>query len=201
METTLAISRKLLTQALKVTEMKRREFLGTVAATGVAAGTNLNDLLGADATHAGHQHADCHPTYATIQDAIASPRETVAFVPAITVGTTSKHTDYMATVDVDPDSSSYGTIVGRFAMPQAGDELHHYGWNACSSCHGEGHRRYLVIPGLASGNLYIVDAIDPKQLRLHKTISGEEIAGKTNLSTPHTVHCRAGWHDHDLDAR
>ncbi len=86
-------------------------------------------------------------------------------------------------------------------MPQAGDELHHYGWNACSSCHGEGHRRYLVIPGLASGNIYIVDAIDPKQLRLHKTISGEEIAAQNQpLDASHRALPR-GWHDHDLDAR
>jgi selenium-binding protein 1 len=44
---------------------------------------------------------------------------------------------------------------------------------------------------LASGNIYIVDAADPTNLKLHKTISGREIAERTNLSTPHTVHCRA----------
>ena len=166
--------------------MKRREFLGTVAATALAANSDHRRGLGAD-----HNHGQCHPTYATIADAIAAEPETFAFVPAITVGTASKHPDFMATVDVDPKSPRYGSIVGRFAMPQPGDELHHYGWNACSSCHGKGHRRYLVVPGLTSGNIYIVDAVDPTQLRLHKTIPGSEIARKTNLSTPHTVHCRA----------
>ena len=122
---------------------------------------------------------------------MAAPAETHAFVPAIYVGTKTEQPDYMATVDVDPKSNTYGQVVGRFAMPAPGDELHHYGWNACSSCHGEGHRRYLVVPGLASGNIYIVDAANPADLKLHKTISGDEIVRRTNLSTPHTVHCRA----------
>lgn len=165
--------------------MKRREFLGNVAATGLLAGPMVSRLLAED------HHTVCHPTYKTVADAILSPPEKFAFVTAITVGTKSKHPDYLATVDVDPQSKTYGQVVGRFSMPTPGDELHHYGWNACSSCHGEGHRRYLVVPGLASGNVYILDSIDPTQLTLHKTISGEEIARKTNLSTPHTVHCRA----------
>ena len=131
------------------------------------------------------------PTYASIAEAMASPPEKYAFVPVITVGTKSTHADYLATVDVDPDSKTYSQVVGRFSMPVPGDELHHYGWNACSSCHGKGHRRYLVVPGLASGNIYILDAVDPVHLKLHKTIDGDEIANKTNLSTPHTVHCRA----------
>ncbi len=167
--------------------MKRREFLGTVAATGIAASTDVPFAL---AEEHDHDHAQCHPTYATIQDAIHSPREKFAFVPAINVGTKSTHPDYMATVDLDPDSDSYGKVIGRFAMPTPGDELHHYGWNACSSCHGDAHRRFLVVPGLASGNIYILDAVDPANLKLHHTISGKDIAKKTNLSTPHTVHCR-----------
>ncbi len=169
--------------------MKRREFLGSVATSGILTGSMAANLL-ADQPHHHHQEA-CHPTYASIEDAIASPAEKFAFVPAILVGTKSRHADYLATVDVDPKSKTYGQVVGRFSMPTPGDELHHYGWNACSSCHGTGHRRYLVVPGLASGNIYIIDAADPADLKLHKTISGKEIAQKTNLSTPHTVHCRA----------
>lgn len=175
----------------QVYAMKRREFLGTVAASGAVAGAGFNRLWAEQDQDAALEAARCHPSYATVQDAMKSPAETYAFVPAITVGTKSSHSDYMATIDVDPKSKTYGEVVGRFAMPQSGDELHHYGWNSCSSCHGEGHRRYLIIPGLASGNIYIVDAIDPKNLRLSKTISGDEIAKKANLATPHTVHCRS----------
>lgn len=164
--------------------MKRRDFVSSLAATGALA-ASTPPVWSSD------EHAQCHPTYATIEDAIESPAEQFAFVPAILVGTSSKHPDYMATVDVRPESETYSQVVGRLPMPHAGDELHHYGWNACSSCHGSAHRRYLVVPGLASGNIYIVDAANPASLKLHKTISGETIAKRTNLSTPHTVHCRA----------
>ncbi len=77
-------------------------------------------------------------------------------------------------------------------MPGIGDELHHTGWNACSSCHHDPtkQRRYLIVPGVRSSNLHIVDCgIDPKAPRLHKVIEGAEIKSRTNLSAPHTVHC------------
>jgi selenium-binding protein 1 len=75
-------------------------------------------------------------------------------------------------------------------MPNVGDELHHYGWNICSACHGRpGDRRYLIIPGLKSSRIHIVDALDPLKLKLEKVIEPEEIARKVNLSAPHTVHC------------
>lgn len=163
--------------------MKRRDFLAGLATTGlVGSGTTF----GAPSS----THEQCHPTYATVADAMLSPPEKHAFVPAILVGTKSQHADYLATVDLDPASKTYSQVVGRLAMPQAGDELHHYGWNACSSCHGERHRRYLVVPGLGSGNIYIIDAINPRELRIHKKIAAEEISAKTDLATPHTVHCR-----------
>jgi selenium-binding protein 1 len=47
-------------------------------------------------------------------------------------------------------------------MPNAGDELHHFGWNACSSClcpnapHPHVERRYLVVPGLRSSRIHIL---------------------------------------------
>ena len=172
--------------------MKRRDFLETVTAGGLLATMPIRRLLADDDHHAaGSDHAACHPTYATVADAMHSSREQYAFVPAILVGTGSNHPDYMATVDVDPASPTYGKVVGRLTMPTVGDELHHYGWNACSSCHGHACRRYLIVPGLTSGNLHVIDAAEPAHLKLHKTIAGQEIAKKFNLSMPHTVHCRA----------
>jgi selenium-binding protein 1 len=51
-------------------------------------------------------------------------------------------------------------------------------------------RRYLIVPGVRSSNLHIVDCgVDQKAPRLHKVISGAEIKARTNLSAPHTVHC------------
>jgi len=55
----------------------------------------------------------------------------------------------LATIDVDPDSPTYSQVVARTDLPQIGDELHHFGWNACSSCHGNSKlsRDYLLMPG------------------------------------------------------
>ena len=48
-----------------------------------------------------------------------------------------KKPDYLATLDVDPESPTYSQVIHRLPMPNVGDELHHFGWNACSSCHGD----------------------------------------------------------------
>ncbi|MEQ1831074.1 MAG: selenium-binding protein SBP56-related protein, partial [Pirellula sp.] len=164
--------------------MQRRQFSYGLAAGSLLFNSPIRRLYS-------HEDHVCHATHQTVQDAIQAPAEKFAFVPAILVGTDSNHADYMATVDVDRSSKSYGQVVGRFSLPNSGDELHHYGWNACSSCHGERQRRYLVVPGLSSGNIYAIDASDPVHLKLHKTITRREIVDRTNLSTPHTVHCRA----------
>ncbi len=50
--------------------------------------------------------ASCCRTYATVADAIASARETVAYVPCIRVTTASAtKPDYLATIDLNPDSN------------------------------------------------------------------------------------------------
>lgn len=101
--------------------------------------------------------------------------------------------DYLATVDVDPASPTYSSIIHRLPMPAAGDELHHMGWNACSSCRGVAGGRphtFLVLTGVMSGNIYFIDVkTDPRAPRHHKTILGTEIASKTGLALPHTTHC------------
>ena len=51
-------------------------------------------------------------------------------------------------------------------------------------------RSYLLVPGVRSSNIHIIDtASDPCAPRLHKIIEGSEIKAKTDLSAPHTVHC------------
>ncbi|WP_045836523.1 selenium-binding protein SBP56-related protein [Hyphomicrobium sp. 99] len=104
--------------------------------------------------------------------------------------------DALAIVDVDPASAQYGKIVHTVTMPNKGDEFHHFGWNACSSAlsplsgHAFIERRYLIIPGLRSSRLYIIDTKPhPTQAKIHKIIEPEEIFHKTGYSRPHTVHC------------
>ena len=134
----------------------------------------------------------CGPGYASPIEAINAPREKLLYTIAIYTGTGIQKPDYLATVDVDPDSPTYSQVIHRLEMPGIGDELHHMGWNACSSCHDDSSmsRKYLILPGVRSNNLHIVDtATDPKAPRLYKVIEGAEIKSKADLSGPHTVHC------------
>src|SRR5262245_50032367 len=125
----------------------RREFLATTAAA-AAASSFASPLLAEDHKHAKADDA-CHCTYASPAEAMKAPREKLAYVPALHAGTDVDKPDYMAVVDVDPTSKSYSKVIHRAAMPSVGDELHHFGWNACSSCHGDPtkKRQYLVVPG------------------------------------------------------
>src|SRR5687767_7669409 len=76
--------------------------------------------------------------YRTPNDAIVAPQERIAYVAAFDPAGQRK--DAMTVVDCDPASSSYGKVVGWAELPTSGNELHHFGWNACSSslCH-QGH--------------------------------------------------------------
>ncbi|MEQ8753906.1 MAG: selenium-binding family protein [Coleofasciculus sp. G1-WW12-02] len=138
-------------------------------------------------------HACCGPGYASPEAAMKADRETVLYTIALYTGTGIEEPDYLATIDVDPTSPTYSQVIHRLPMPYIGDELHHFGWNACSSCHDDSNksRRFLVIPGIRSSRIYIVDTAEPKAPKLHKVIEAEEIKAKTNLSAPHTVHCLA----------
>jgi len=134
----------------------------------------------------------CGPGYASPAEAMKAPREKLLYTIAIYVGTGIQKPDYLATVDADPASPTYSQVISRCEMPGIGDELHHMGWNACSSCFddGEMERKYLIVPGVRSSNLHIVDCgTDPRNPSVHKVISGDEIKEKTDLSAPHTVHC------------
>lgn len=134
----------------------------------------------------------CGPGYASPQEAIKAEREKVVYTICIYTGTGVEKPDYLATIDVDEASDTFGQVISRLEMPDIGDELHHMGWNACSSCHGDDSmaRKYLIVPGVRSNHFRIVDtATDPRNPTLFKTIDGDEIKEKTNLSAPHTVHC------------
>ena len=138
--------------------------------------------------------------YRSPADAIAGPPERLAYVAAYDPAGQVK--DAMAVIDCDPSSSDYGRVVGWSELPTAGNELHHFGWNACSSalCH-QGHgghgapleRRYLIVPGIRSSRTYVLDTKpDPRNPRVVRTIEAEELASKAGYSRPHTVHCGPG---------
>jgi selenium-binding protein 1 len=133
--------------------------------------------------------------YRSPTQAMRAPAETLAYV--VSFDRQARRPDRLAVLDTDPSSSSYGKLVGGLDMPNVGDELHHFGWNACSAALCPHHpqmehmeRRYLVIPGLRSSRIHIVDTQpDPRNPRLVKVIEPEELAKRTGYSRPHTSHC------------
>jgi methanethiol oxidase len=148
-------------------------------------------------------HATDPTFYRSPGAAAAAAPEQIAYVAAFDPAGRMK--DALAVVDCDPNSSTYSRVVGWAELPTAGDELHHFGWNACSSalCHDgpTGHhsdqhgleRRYLVVPGIRSSNTYILDTKpDPRRPVLTHTIESTELATKAGYSRPHTVHCGPG---------
>lgn len=135
------------------------------------------------------------PTFYPSPDmAMQAPREELAYV--VVLNPKGDGPDALAVMDVNPTSAEYGKVIGRLDMPNAGDELHHFGWNACSAAlcptmpHPHLERRYLLIPGLRSSRLHIVDTKpDPRNPRMVKVIEPEKIHEKSGYSRPHTIHC------------
>jgi len=127
--------------------------------------------------------------------AMQAPRETLAYVVAFNPSKDGRP-DAMTVVDLAPDSPSYGQMVGKVEMPNAGDELHHFGWNACSSAlcpyapHPHVERRYLIVPGLRSSRIHVLDTKpDARQPKIVKVIEPEEVFRRVRYSRFHTIHC------------
>ena len=139
--------------------------------------------------------------YPSPKMAMQAPREELAYVAILNPSSAlnlngDRRSDALAVLDLDPDSETYGDVVGRVDMPNTGDELHHFGWNACSSAlcpyapHPHIERRYLIVPGLRSSRMHIIDIKpDPREPRLVKVIEPDELHDRTGYSRPHTIHC------------
>ena len=132
--------------------------------------------------------------YASPKLAMEAPPETLAYT--LLLSPDFSKPDALAVIDVKPGSPTFSKVIDTLTMPYTGDEFHHFGWNACSSSlspltgHAFLERRYLIIPGLRSSRIYIVDTKpDPTKPKIHKIIEPEEVFKKTGYSRPHTVHC------------
>ena len=133
--------------------------------------------------------------YPSPKMAMQAPPENLAYVAVINPKKNGRP-DALGVVDVESTSSGYGHLVGQLDMPNPGDELHHFGWNACSSClcpyapHPHMERRYLIVPGIASSRIHIIDTKpDPRKPTLARVIEADTLAARTGYSAPHTTHC------------
>jgi methanethiol oxidase len=135
-----------------------------------------------------HHHDQPQSFHASPAEALQAPPEEFLYVACLHEGTGVAKPDFLAVVDAED-----GRIVHETPMPNVGDELHHFGWNRCSSaCHGP-DRSHLIVPGFRSSRIHIVNvADDPRRPRIEKVIAPEEIVRETGLTRPHTVHCMPG---------
>jgi methanethiol oxidase len=122
--------------------------------------------------------------YASPEEAQHAPPEEFLYLACLR----EDQPDFLAVVDAED-----GRIVHETPMPNVGDELHHFGWNRCSSaCHGP-DRSHLIVPGFRSSRIHIINvADDPRRPRIEKTIEADEVIRATGLTRPHTVHCMPG---------
>ena len=100
----------------------------------------------------------CGPGYASPAEAMKAPREKLLYTVALYTGTGMQKPDYLAT-STSTRQSDLLQVVHRLEMPSIGDELHHFGWNACSSCHRRRHEGAAVPDraGLRAAELHIID--------------------------------------------
>lgn len=155
--------------------MDRRRFLFASAAASAAG-------------HASGAVDKAPPGFASPVRAMWAPPEKFVFVTCSYAGTDVWEPDYLATVDVDPASPRYSTVVSRVPMPVVGDELSRFGWNVCSSSHKKwSYRQYLIVPGMQSGRIHVVDVEVPERLWMHKVIEPTTVLGAGGFSVPYVA--------------
>ena len=135
-----------------------------------------------------NQHVKPASFHSSPQEAMHAPAEEFLYLACLHEGTGVEKPDFVAVVDAEE-----GRIVHETPMPSVGDELHHFGWNRCSSaCHGP-DRSHLIVPGFRSSRIHVVNvADDPRRPRIEKVIEPDEVVAKTGYTRPHTVHCMPG---------
>src|SRR4051812_19358305 len=95
----------------------------------------------------------------------------------------AKDNDFVAVIDVDRDSPTYGTITYTLDLGSKGNETHHWGYTD--------DRTRIWAGGLQSSRIWILDvATDPARPRIEKVI--DNVPQATGLSGPHTYYALPG---------
>ncbi|WP_371502129.1 selenium-binding family protein [Kitasatospora sp. NBC_00374] len=82
------------------------------------------------ADHAAHGHTDPRCT-GRPRTRSPPPPEKLAYVAGF--DRSARRPDALITVDTDPRPPTYGRVLHLAELPEPGDELHHFSWNACDS--------------------------------------------------------------------
>jgi selenium-binding protein 1 len=95
----------------------------------------------------------------------------------------AKDNDFLAVIDVSPDSAAFGTIINTLDLGTKGNETHHFGYTD--------DRRRIWAGGLFSSRIWLIDvATDPAKPRIEKVL--ENIKDVSGLSGPHSYYALPG---------
>lgn len=92
-----------------------------------------------------------------------------------------KESDFLAVLDVDPKSASYGKVIATAPTNSTANEAHHFGYTASAD--------RIFGAGLLSNKLFIYDVkSDPRKPKLIRTVNLDP----TGYSGPHTMYAVTG---------
>jgi selenium-binding protein 1 len=95
----------------------------------------------------------------------------------------AKNHDFLAVIDVDMDSPTYGKMIHQLDLGSAGNETHHFGFTD--------DRTHIWGCSLFSSRLFLIDvASNPAKPKLVKVL--EDVRGKTGLTGPHSPYALPG---------
>src|ERR1700722_14564399 len=88
----------------------------------------------------------------------------------------AKDNDFVAVIDVNPDSATYGTITFTLDLGSKGNETHHWGYTD--------DRTRIWAGGLGSSRIWLIDvATDPSKPRIEKIL--DEVPRLTGFFARH----------------
>jgi selenium-binding protein 1 len=95
----------------------------------------------------------------------------------------AKDNDFLAVIDVEPESKQYGTILYQLDLGSSGNETHHFGFTD--------DRTHIWGCSLFSSKVFIIDvAGDPSKPKLVKVL--DDVPEKAGLTGPHTPYALPG---------
>ncbi len=95
----------------------------------------------------------------------------------------AKSNDFLAVIDVEPESARYGQIIYQLDLGCSGNETHHFGYTD--------DRTHIWGMSLFSNKLFVIDAAtDPAKPKLVKVV--DDLTAQTGLTGPHSPYALPG---------
>jgi selenium-binding protein 1 len=95
----------------------------------------------------------------------------------------AKENDFLAVIDVQPESKTYGTVLYQLNLGSAGNETHHFGFTD--------DRTHIWGCSLFSSRIFVINVSDdPARPRLVKVL--DDVVEKAGLTGPHSPYALPG---------